>query len=577
MSGMMCNTSNTNGNTPNVEVDTSATNGNTFNTNGGAYKSVTDRLRAAYVPDSHDDNNKKFIPRQQLEEICDKQSVKTALIAAFPQKDITFYEKLSSAICHRCRKIFAILALMNRIGLIEAFLEHPFCDNDLPLRSTAHFDVLRSDTEGLDPFSNLPDGYDSYEIFETFIDKQWHVLIPCFNAPTVANTPFNVYDLPENTILPIENTSIKQYPGGFGIVKKVKIHKEHNDFKNEYFALKILRLMTPEEIDRFFEQELEAFRKIRSDGHIIEICAAFRKGESRGFLFPWAEGGTLNHLWAKPPGDIFTTTEVKWPQFCRWICVQCHGITRDLWAIHERYDIGDNGNEDLYGIHSDIKPDNILHFSKDAQDTQDGSRLGSLKVSDLGLMKFHRLFSRTMQSKSMGHAYQTYRAPEHDMSKVRSRKIDIWAFGCLFAEFLTWAIGGKNAIEAFKTERMEEDKRSSDESEGEWSEDNFFIIKTIPITHTKVPKRKTSVDEWFSVLIKKLGPDMANTFFPRFLGFIQNSMLDPDRKRRADCKQVVAFLEKLLEKPLDSPFWHFEGTVPHPGDHSRSTTGISTW
>jgi serine/threonine protein kinase len=239
--------------------------------------------------------------------------------------------------------------------------------------------------------------------------------------------------------------------------------------------------------DRFFQQELNAFQKAKPGSHLIEICAAFKKGDNYSFLFPWADGGTLNHLWKEHPYDIVTKNQVGWSEFCRWICMQCHGIFRDLRAIHEPHDKSQRKekgeNEELYGIHSDIKPDNLLYFTKD------GPPLGLLKVSDLGLMKFHRLISRTVQSKSMGNAYQTYRAPEHDLGLMRSRKIDIWAFGCLFAEFLTWAIIGKDGIEDFKTKRINEDKRFPDKNKGEWSEDHFFTMRT------KEPKRKDSVDE----------------------------------------------------------------------------------
>lgn len=249
----------------------------------------------------------------------------------------------------------------------------------------------------------------------------------------------------------------------------------------------------PKDTEKFFRQELDAFNNARPGGHIIEICAAFKKGESYSFLFPWADGGNLTHLWNRHPSELIASRQMEWSDFNRWICVQCHGIIRDLRAIHGPHDtspgIGNNNGDDLYGIHSDIKPVNILHF------TEDGPLLGTLKVSDLGLMKFHRLISRTIMSKSMGNAYQTYRAPEHDLGMVRSRKIDIWAFGCLFAEFLTWAILGQNGIEKFQTIRLDEDKLFPDKDKGEWAEDNFFIMSQGTLAPFRVARRKSSVDE----------------------------------------------------------------------------------
>lgn len=239
--------------------------------------------------------------------------------------------------------------------------------------------------------------------------------------------------------------------------------------------------------DKLFRQELKAFQQAKPGSHLIDVCAAFKKGENYCFLFPWADGGTLNHLWNKDPQAIVAKQHVQWLEFSQWVCRQCHGIVRDLRAIHEPHGTSQTkekaDNDDLYGIHSDIKPDNILHF------TDDGTPLGILKVSDLGLMKFHRLISRTVQSKSMGAAYQTYRAPEHDLNMMRSRKVDIWAFGCLFAEFLTWAIAGQGGIEHFKNMRVDEDKRFPDPSKGEWFEDHFFTMRT------GEPKQKNSVAE----------------------------------------------------------------------------------
>jgi serine/threonine protein kinase len=251
-----------------------------------------------------------------------------------------------------------------------------------------------------------------------------------------------------------------------------------------------------------FKQELEAFQQAKPGSHLIDVCAAFKKGENYHFLFPWADGGTLNYLWDKDPQEIVSQKKVKWQDFTQWVCKQCHGIIRDLRAIHEPHGASqtmDNADADeLYGIHSDIKPDNILYFqtmdNADADElygihsdikpdnilhfTDDGTPLGILKVSDLGLMKFHRLISRTVQSKSMGAAYQTYRAPEHDMNVMRSRQVDIWAFGCLFAEFLTWAIAGQGGIDHFKNIRVDEDRLFPDPKKGEWFEDHFFTMRT---------------------------------------------------------------------------------------------------
>ncbi|PTB36715.1 hypothetical protein M441DRAFT_150256 [Trichoderma asperellum CBS 433.97] len=423
-----------------------------------------------------------------------------------------------------------------------------------------------SNKTGEKDYIKFPDGIDD-EFIEAFARVQWSVLAPAFESPKSSSLRCNFYEFDDMIILPITNVSDNKHQGGFGLVEKVQLHEEHNGFKHSHFALKTIHSMMPFDLkDNFFRQELDAFQKAKPRSHLIEVCAAFKKGENYHFLFPWANGGTLIHLWNKRPQDIVTEKRVQWSEFSRWICEQCHGIFRDLLGIHEPQGQSQKDRtadkEDLYSIHSDIKPENILHF------TEDGSPLGSLKVSDLGLMKFHRLISRTVQSKPMGAAYQTYRAPEHDMGMIRSRKIDIWAFGCLFAEFLTWAIAGQGGIEHFKTMRVDEDRHFPDKNKGEWFEDHFFTMRT------GQPRRKQSVAKWFANLDEDLSKD---TFFSQFFSFIQDSMLHPDRNARVEYKDVEKFLERCLENHADSSFWFLDGKLTEKYSYGQRTTGLSTW
>lgn len=69
---------------------------------------------------------------------------------------------------------------------------------------------------------------------------------------------------------------------------------------------------------------------------------------------------------------------------------------------------------------------------------------------------------------------------------------------------------------------------------------------------------------------------MDDTFFPEFLNYIQKHMLQPDRGRRADCKQVEAFLERLKGKPVESPYWRFNGTVSYENDDDEGMAESGT-
>lgn len=217
-------------------------------TNGTAAQSMKDRLREAFVTNPSD--NRRFIPCRQLEEICDQQTVAQELCETFPGSDVSFYQSRASMICHGqtqdssitsqpCVKIFVILVLSGKTALIELFLKHPLCDRDLPFCSTPDFKNLYSHRN--DPASSLifPNGVDRYEIIDAFLEKQWSVLIPSFEAPKAGNMRCNVYELHDKTILPIQKVSKKKYPGGFGLVEKVKIHREHNGFVSSLLLVRV--------------------------------------------------------------------------------------------------------------------------------------------------------------------------------------------------------------------------------------------------------------------------------------------------------------------------------------------------
>lgn len=109
-----------------------------------------------------------------------------------------------------------------------------------------------------------------------------------------------------------------------------------------------------------------------------------------------------------------------------------------------------------------------------------------LKFSDIRLMRFPRHGSWPGE---WFKAYRPYMAPE---PVVRTWEVDTWAFGCLFAEFLTWAIRGSNGIEAFKLKREDDDRALSNENRRRLVEANFFVIKSSFLS-TRRPKQKTSI------------------------------------------------------------------------------------
>ncbi|KAF4337445.1 serine threonine kinase [Fusarium beomiforme] len=115
-----------------------------------------------------------------------------------------------------------------------------------------------------------------------------------------------------------------------------------------------------------------------------------------------------------------------------------------------------------HGVHMDIKPSNILYFSQET----DKSPFGTLKLADCGLMKFHSLASRTRKSLESSYAgSRTYRAPEYDIDHIISKKVDIWAIGCAFSEFLTWAILPCGSADEYRLTRTQESSLAGSKDE----------------------------------------------------------------------------------------------------------------
>lgn len=136
---------------------------------------------------------------------------------------------------------------------------------------------------------------------------------------------------------------------------------------------------------------------------------------------------------------------------CIWIAEQCYGIADAVAFIHDP-GVLDPSSAGVYGRHGDIKPENVLWFKK----RQNSGRMGALVLSDLGLADTHRVQSR---SNIPGHAIPTtpnYRPPECDMAGDKghiSRSFDIWTLGCLFLEFLVWALRGWEGRQNFRFDR----------------------------------------------------------------------------------------------------------------------------
>lgn len=226
-----------------------------------------------------------------------------------------------------------------------------------------------------------------------------------------------------------------------------------------------------------FNLEVEALKKIRPNPNLVTLLATLHyKGEYH-LLFPWAEGGNLLDLWQKhhPEPEIDRYWMI-------WLAEQCCGLAEGLSGIHDasmhvselavppdlkRSNPRDRNDDRDYGRHGDIKPQNVLWFRQE----HNGHQHGILKISDFGVTMFHSEYTTKVLPDKVRGITQSYAAPEVELGNTVSRPYDIWSLGCIFTEFITWALLGFQGVQEFRANRKaEQDSRSNFEL------DNFYGI-----------------------------------------------------------------------------------------------------
>jgi len=162
---------------------------------------------------------------------------------------------------------------------------------------------------------------------------------------------------------------------------------------------------------------------------------------------------------------------------------------------HQTHDSG-NAQKKVYGRHGDINPSNILWYDDsdddDRDDDEDDERSlrGTLKITDFGQAEIHSLESKTNRREVPNTL--TYRPPECDVRpSVIRQYYDIWCLGCVYLEFATWLIGGRELVRRFKKSR-----KMTDYFDRFTTIDTFYEVDKNPEApgiRAKVNPRVTSV------------------------------------------------------------------------------------
>lgn len=266
--------------------------------------------------------------------------------------------------------------------------------------------------------------------------------------------------------------------------------------------------------------------------HLVDILTTFKYDNKYHLLFRWADGGNLADLWDDGINEVMSYKLVL------WIAEQCHGLADGLDGIHNaklssrevdstvqlpneppspttgrslslpgmRTD-----NKDC-GRHGDIKPPNILWFKQDANPHGPGT----LKISDFGLTSFHTALTTQVSPAEQNGCTWTYAPPEYDLQEDISRPFDIWSLGCVYLEFMTWALRGSKGVVEFREERSTERG-----SRPKMRLDNFFVLQMVDSGDQRVAVVKDSVLK------------VSLSIFPRCLFFQPFSKKEKKKKKKA--------------------------------------------
>lgn len=239
--------------------------------------------------------------------------------------------------------------------------------------------------------------------------------------------------------------------------------------------------------------------------NLVELLASYTYRGKNNLVFPLAEGGTL--------AKLFEGDRQKTPfRSNKTSIIALAGLSSAIEHVHNfvenRIDLK------LIGCHYDLRPKNIL---------VSGS---TLLLADFGLSRFKETSesSATLFKQGVG----DYLAPEcesidDDFSKHPIRRSsDIWSFGCILAESITYMISGSDGVKEFRTKRI-------------FREGNGIYH----LFHRGPGKPNEDVGDWLSQLIP--GPSRMCEMIITLI----RQMLSMDEKQRPKAKEVTGTLRLI--------------------------------
>ena len=318
-----------------------------------------------------------------------------------------------------------------------------------------------------------------------------------------------------------------------------------------HFALKILNLGTS--FSHSFVREQTMLRELRKLAHpnIVTHLATWTQEGGHYMILPYAQCDLREYM----EGNTFAQKDAS------WLLDQFRGMAEAVRQIHNLSDKEEltsnltdrtsSPGERMTAWHHDIKPENILFFNDSC------SSCGIFRLADWGSAKVNPYRTRSHNTRSPIGTL-TYEPPEYDWAGKTSRPHDLWSLGCVFLEFLVWAVFGGNHLQTFSDNR--DGPRHLNSGTSDETDDAFWQKSGDDY------KLRQSVVTQLQSLDEELGkPDALP--FREIVGYIR-CMLEIEPQKRIKARELCHLLGKVdLTKTLG---------VDAPSDEVKPATQFSS-
>lgn len=266
--------------------------------------------------------------------------------------------------------------------------------------------------------------------------------------------------------------------------------------------------------------------------HLIQAITAYKKGDDRFIVFPWAPKGNLRELWKRQASP-------KGKKIIPWASNQIKGLIEGLAKLHE-----------VKIRHGDLKPENILVF-----DAKKHKGMGSLVIADVGVAKYHAFETEERRNRGIETTNRAstlrYEPPElspHLGDKlVISVKYDSWSIGCVILEFIIWIIYGWGCLVEFN-KNLNKDRF--------WERDDYER----PVLHREVRK-------W----INKLNTELEDgTTMHHLLKLMENDLLVPSERKRKYIRDILDNVKDIHHSCSSNPPYRW-GALKHMLTEGKSS------